>query len=59
MMAGYLSGSTINVTDINKPQRYTGAYVTDELFKMRRRAIANEPLVNRFHPELGKFFPLG
>src|SRR5438094_10667416 len=34
MMAGYLSGSTINVTYNNNPQRYTGAYVTDEMFKI-------------------------
>ncbi len=34
MMAGYLSGSTINVTYKNNPQRYTGAYITDELFKI-------------------------
>src|SRR6476646_6936385 len=33
-MAGYLNGSTINVTYNNKPQRYTGAYVTDEFFKI-------------------------
>ena len=29
MMAAYLNGSTVNVTDNGKPQRYTGAYVTD------------------------------
>jgi putative ABC transport system permease protein len=34
MMAGYLNGSTINVTYNNNPQRYTGAYITDELFKI-------------------------
>ena len=34
MMAGYLSGSTINVTYKNNPQRYTGGYVTEDLFKM-------------------------
>src|SRR3954452_24255338 len=34
MMAGYLNGSTINVSYNNNPQRYTGAYVTDELFKI-------------------------
>src|SRR5213593_3776051 len=33
-MAGYLSGSTINVTYKNNPQRYTGAYVTEDFFKM-------------------------
>jgi putative ABC transport system permease protein len=34
MMAGYLNGSTINVTYNNNPQRYTGAYITEDLFKM-------------------------
>ena len=34
IMAGYLNGSTINVTYHNNPQRYTGAYITEELFKM-------------------------
>src|SRR3954468_12882760 len=34
MMAGYLSGSTINVTYNKNPQRYTGSYVTDEIFKI-------------------------
>src|SRR5450432_2874811 len=34
MMAGYLSGSTINVTYNNNPQRYTGAYITEDLFKI-------------------------
>src|SRR5213596_4422785 len=33
-MAGYLSGSTINVTYKNNPQRYTGAYVTEDFFKI-------------------------
>src|SRR5213082_3990572 len=33
-MAGYLSGSTINVTYKNNPQRYTGAYITEDLFKI-------------------------
>ncbi len=33
-MAAYLSGSTINATYKNNPQRYTGAYVTEDLFKM-------------------------
>src|SRR3954453_2081462 len=27
MMAGYLNGSTVNLTYQNNPQRYTGAYV--------------------------------
>src|ERR1700739_3813571 len=33
-MAGYLSGSTINLTYKNNPQRYTGAYVTEDFFKI-------------------------
>jgi hypothetical protein len=32
LMAGYLSGSTINVTYKNNPQRYTGGYVTEDFF---------------------------
>src|SRR5438046_9306876 len=34
MMAGYLNGSTVNVTYKNNPQRYTGGYVTDDFFKI-------------------------
>jgi putative ABC transport system permease protein len=34
LMSGYLSGSTINVTYKNNPQRCTGGYVTDEFFKI-------------------------
>src|SRR6266853_3356272 len=34
MMAGYLAGSTINVTYKEKPQRYTGGYVTEDFFKI-------------------------
>src|ERR1700739_743437 len=34
LMAGYLRGSTINVTYKNNPQRYTGGYVTEALFKI-------------------------
>ena len=43
MMAGYLSGSTINVTYKNNPQRYTGAYVTEDLFKI----IGVSPVMGR------------
>jgi putative ABC transport system permease protein len=47
-MAGYLSGSTINVTYKNNPQRYTGAYVTDEIFKI----VGVAPIMGRdFTPE--------
>src|SRR6266705_3271264 len=34
IMAGYLNGSTINLTYKNNPQRYTGGYVTEDLFKI-------------------------
>ena len=34
MMAAYPYGSTVNVTYRNKPQRYTGAYVTEDFFKV-------------------------
>lgn len=43
MMAGYLSGSTVNVTYKNKPQRYTGSYVTEDLFKI----IGVSPVMGR------------
>src|ERR1700759_3146368 len=33
-MAGYLNGSTINVSYRNNPQRYTGGYVTEDFFKI-------------------------
>jgi putative ABC transport system permease protein len=42
-MAGYLSGSTINVTYRNNPQRYTGGYVTDDFFKI----IGVSPIMGR------------
>src|SRR3954462_12473223 len=52
MMAGYLSGSTINVTYKNNPQRYTGSYVTDEMFKI----IGVSPVLGRdFAAEDNKF----
>jgi putative ABC transport system permease protein len=34
VMAGYLNGSTINVSYKNNPQRYTGGYVTEDFFKI-------------------------
>src|SRR5206468_4301251 len=51
-MAAYLTGSTINVTYKNNPQRYTGGYVTEDFFKILRvapimgrdfTAVDNEP----------------
>src|SRR3954451_15109295 len=43
MMAGYLSGSTINLTYKNNPQRYTGSYATEDLFKI----IGVSPMIGR------------
>lgn len=43
LMAGYLSGSTVNVTYQNKPQRYTGSYTTEDLFKI----IGVSPVMGR------------
>jgi putative ABC transport system permease protein len=43
IMAGYLNGSTINVTYKNNPQRYTGAYVTEDFFKI----IGVSPVLGR------------
>ena len=43
MMAGYLNGSTINVTYKNNPQRYTGGYVTEDFFKI----IGVSPILGR------------
>jgi putative ABC transport system permease protein len=42
-MAGYLSGSTINVTYKNNPQRYTGCYATEDIF----RIIGVSPVMGR------------
>src|SRR3982074_3781764 len=42
-MAGYLSGSTVNVTYKNNPQRYTGGYVTEDFFKI----IGVSPIMGR------------
>jgi putative ABC transport system permease protein len=48
MLAGYLNGSTVNVTVDGQPRRYTGAYVTD-LFM---RILGVSPLMGRdFAPE--------
>src|SRR6476659_6061760 len=43
MMAGYLAGSTVNVTYKNNPQRYTGGYVTEDFFKI----IGVSPVLGR------------
>src|SRR6266436_6043404 len=42
-MAAYLNGSTINVSYKNNPQRYTGAYVTEDFFKI----IGVSPVLGR------------
>jgi putative ABC transport system permease protein len=34
MMAAYINGATINVAYKNNPQRYTGGYVTEDIFKI-------------------------
>jgi putative ABC transport system permease protein len=50
-MAGYINGSTVNITYHNTPQRYTGAYVTDDFFKI----IGVSPILGRdFTPEDNK-----
>ncbi len=43
LMAGYLNGSTINVSYNKTPQRYTGAYVTEDFFKI----IDVKPILGR------------
>ena len=43
MMAAYLNGSTVNVTDNGKPQRYTGAYVTDRFLPI----LGTAPMLGR------------
>src|SRR5438132_7032555 len=43
MMAGYINGSTINVTYKNNPQRYTGGYVTEDFF----RIVGVSPIMGR------------
>src|SRR5437868_10299577 len=42
-MAAYLSGSTVNVSYKNNPQRYTGAYVTEDFF----RIVGVAPIMGR------------
>jgi putative ABC transport system permease protein len=42
-IAGYLNGSTINLSYKNNPQRYTGAYVTEDFFKI----IGVSPILGR------------
>src|SRR5215212_6721787 len=43
MMAAYLNGSTVNVTDNGKPQRYTGAYTTDRFLSI----LGTAPMLGR------------
>ena len=50
-LAAFLNGSTINVTYKNNPQRYTGGYVTDNLFKL----VGVAPILGRdFTPQDNK-----
>ena len=46
MMAGYLNGSTINISYKNNPQRYTGGYVTEDFFRILGVSPIHGP---RFH----------
>ncbi|HET7698614.1 MAG TPA: ABC transporter permease [Vicinamibacterales bacterium] len=43
MMAAYLNGSTVNVTVDGHPQRYTGAYVTEDFL----RILGVSPMMGR------------
>src|SRR5262245_30802696 len=43
MLAAYLNGSTVNVTVDGRPQRYTGAYVTEDFL----RILGVSPLMGR------------
>jgi predicted permease len=43
LMTAYISGSTINVSYKNNPQRYTGAYVTEDFF----RIVGVSPIMGR------------
>src|SRR5436189_584063 len=42
-LAAYLNGSTVNVTVDGKPQRYTGAYVTEDFLP----ALGVKPIMGR------------
>jgi putative ABC transport system permease protein len=51
MLAGYLNGSTVNVTINGHPQRYTGAYTTENFL----RIVGVAPILGRdFTPEDNK-----
>src|SRR3954470_19065185 len=43
VMAAYLNGSTVNVTDNGKPRRYTGAYTTDRFLTI----LGTAPMLGR------------
>ena len=43
LLAAYLNGSTVNVTVNGKPQRYTGAYVTEHFL----RILGMSPMLGR------------
>ena len=43
MMAAFLNGSTVNVTNNGKPQRYTGAYATDKFLTV----LGTPPMLGR------------
>lgn len=43
MMAAYLNGSTVNLTADGEPRRYTGAYLTEDFF----RILGVQPMMGR------------
>jgi len=43
LLAGYINGSTVNVTIDGNPKRYTGAYVTNEFL----RILGVSPIIGR------------
>ncbi len=43
LMSAYLNGSTVNVTVNGHPQRYTGAYVTEDFLKI----LGTSPMIGR------------
>ncbi|HEY2150668.1 MAG TPA: ABC transporter permease [Vicinamibacterales bacterium] len=43
LLSGYLSGSTVNITDAGHPRRYTGGYTTENFF----RILGVSPILGR------------
>ena len=61
LLAAYLNGSTVNVTVDGHPQRYTGAYVTEDFLRDPRRAADDGPRLHRRRqpPGAGKVAIIG